>query len=575
MKRFAPILVILAGSGAALWADEADDRSRGEQVDRIFAAWNKPDSPGVAVGVMREGTAVFARGYGTANLDDRVPITPKTVFELGSATKSFTCVCMALLLDQGRIAPDDDVRKYLPELPVHDPPIRVRHLIRCECGLWEYFHLMQLAGWNIDDAYTEGDVWALLARQKPQFPPGARFAYTSSGYFLMGLMVRRVTGQSLAEFARKNVFEPLGMTATYFDDHPTTVVPHRAVGYNVSHDGAIRRWMMNSSTVGGWGLKSSVEDLARWDRNFYANKLPAGKHLKEFLTRGTLLDNRNVLNAQPVERYRGLRRMQFTGGMPGFGAAIVRFPDERLSVVVLTNDNWRVVPWDMAAQVAELFVGDRMEKPVEKPPEAAPSDAKFVALSDDQLRDKAGDYEINSGRIWKLAPRDGGLAVTDHLGATYGWRAVDPRRFRPVEGPLKATIVFDTNQKGGDTPTVRMVADRGHVSNLRRVQLAHPNAAELGAYEGAYYNDELQTTYRFSRRDEALWMQVNNRRLERLDATVADTFIPHVRTVDDGRIVRFRRDENKAVVGLTIDLGRVDGLKFDRLANAGATRQRP
>jgi hypothetical protein len=208
-----------------------------------------------------------------------------------------------------------------------------------------------------------------------------------------------------------------------------------------------------------------------------------------------------------------------------------------------------------------------MEKAPSKPTEAAPSDAKFVSLSDDQLRDKAGDYEVASGRIWKLAPRDGGLAVTDHLGATYGWRALDPRRFRPVEGPLKATMIFDSNRESGGSPTVRMVADRGHVTNLRRVQLVHPKAAELAACEGTYVNDDLRTTYRFSRRDDQLWLQVNNRRLERLVPTVSDTFVPYVQTVDDGRIIRFRRDTNNAVIGLTIDLGRVDGLKFDRLAN--------
>ena len=567
MIRLALVAMMLAGTRMAVGADGANDPLRVENIDRLFAAWNKPDSPGCAVGVLRDGKLVFARGYGMANLDDGVAITPKTVFELGSATKTFTCVCIALLLDQGRIAVDDDVRKYVPELPVNDPPIRIRHLIRCECGLFEYFHLMQLAGWNIDDAYTEADALAVVTRQKPQFPPGEKFAYTSSGYLLLGVIVKRVAGQSLAQFARQKVFEPLGMTATYFDDNPTTVVPHRAVGYNVSHTGAIRRWVMSSSTVGGWGLKSSVEDLAKWDNNRDANKLPPDKHLEELLKQGTLLGNRNVLDAQPVERYRGLRRVQFTGGMPGFGAAITRFPDERLSVIVLTNDNWRVTPWELAAQVAEIQIGDRMEKPSSKPAEAAPSEAKFISLADDQLRDKAGDYEVASVRIWNFAPRDGGLAVTDHLGATYTWRAVDPRRFRPVEGPLKGTLIFDSNPKSGDSPTVRMVADRGHVTHLRRVQLVHPKAAELAAYEGSYINDDLRTTYRFSRRDDQLWLQVNNRRLERLVPTVSDTFIPYIRTVDDGRIIRFRRDTNNAVTGLAIDLGRVNGLKFDRLAS--------
>ena len=164
--------------------------------------------------------------------------------------------------------------------------------------------------------------------------------------------------------------------------------------------------MMNSSTVGGWGLKSSVDDLARWDGNFHANKLPAGKHLEEFLKQGTLLGNRNVLDVQPVERHRGLRRMQFTGGMPGFGAAMVRFPDERLSVVVLTNDNWRIVPWELAEQVAEIYLGDRMEKPPAKTSEAAPPDAKFVSLTDEPTTGiKPAITSCRAARFGSFRPR--------------------------------------------------------------------------------------------------------------------------------------------------------------------------
>src|SRR5262249_47397877 len=139
------------------------------------------DSPGCALGIVRDGKLIVARGYGMANLDAVVPITARSVFDVGSITKSFTCVCLALLMDQGNLSPDDDIRKYVPDLPRYDPPITVRHLIRCEDGLRDYWFLMQLAGWNIDDAWTGDDVLALMTRQKaPAFRPGSRFAYTFS-----------------------------------------------------------------------------------------------------------------------------------------------------------------------------------------------------------------------------------------------------------------------------------------------------------------------------------------------------------------------------------------------------------
>jgi CubicO group peptidase (beta-lactamase class C family) len=194
--------VTLACVAPSARAGEVTGKAHAAKVDKLFETWSKPDSPGCALGIVREGKLIVARGYGMANLDDDVPITAKSVFEVGSMTKSFTCVCLALLMDQGRLSPDDDIRKYVPEMPRYDPPITVRHLIRCEGGLRDYWHLMQLAGWNIDDAWTEKDVLALVTRQQtPTFRPGSRFAYGSTGYLLMGRAIERITGQSLARFA--------------------------------------------------------------------------------------------------------------------------------------------------------------------------------------------------------------------------------------------------------------------------------------------------------------------------------------------------------------------------------------
>src|SRR5262249_39239325 len=297
------------------------------------------------------------------------------------------------VLDQGKTSPDDDIRKYVPEMPAHDPPITIRHLIRCECGLPDYFHLMQVAGWNTEDAYTAEDALALLSRQKSlPFKPGQKFSYTSSGYFLLGLMIQRVTGQSLARFAHDNVFKPLGMNSTYYEDDPTAVVKNRVVGYDAKSGGSFRRWMMTSGTVGGWGLKSTVEDLYRWDQNFYRNKLPEGRYLKAFLQSATLLGNRNVLDLDPVERYRGLRRMQFTGGMPGFAAAMARFPDEKFAVICLANDS-RVAPRTVAREIADLYLADKFTEP-SPPKKVDPKTFAFIELPERELAGKPGAYRM-------------------------------------------------------------------------------------------------------------------------------------------------------------------------------------
>src|SRR5262249_23144547 len=264
--------------------------------------------------------------------------------------------------------------------------------------------------------------------------PGQKFSYTSSGYFLLGLMIQRVTGQSLARFAHDNVFKPLGMNSTYYEDDPTAVVKNRVVGYDAKSDGGFRRWMMTSGTVGGWGLKSTVEDLYRWDQNFYRNKLPEGRYLQEFLRSGTLLGNRNVLDLDPVERYRGLRRMAFTGGMPGFAAAMIRFPDEKFAVICLANDSF-VAPWTVAREVADLYLADKFTEPSPHK-KVDPKSFEFLELPERELTGKPGVYRMIHGRIWKVALREAGLTVPVHLHGTWRLRALSPTRFRVPDSPI-------------------------------------------------------------------------------------------------------------------------------------------
>lgn len=545
-------------------ADEVADKANAAKLDSLFETWSKPDSPGCAMGIVRNGKLIVARGYGMANLDDDVPITPKSVFEVASMTKSFTCVCLALLMDQGKLSPDDDIHKFVPEMPRYDPPITIRHLIRCEDGLRDYWHLMQLAGWNIDDAWTEKDMFALITGQKaPTFRPGSRFAYNSSGYLLLVRAMERITGQLLARFADENVFRPLGMTSTCLDDDPGRVTKHRVVGYDVMPDGRTRRWMMNSNVVGAGGLKTTVEDLFKWDQNFYANRLPDGPYVREFLRTGTLLDNRNVLDVNPAERYRGLKRMAFTGGVPGFVAGFVRFPEQKFSIICLSNDGIRIQPWTLALRIADLYLADQMQEPVKR--QVPAPKYEFVDLAESELIDKVGAYRMHGTRmIWGVSVVEGKLALTDRLGKTHRLEAVSPTRFRALESLHKGarTLVFE--RRSDKRFNMRLDGDDGSKVEFEPIELVRPETKLLSEYAGQYYNPELKAPYTFSVRDGGLFLQVNNHRHERLDPTTADEFIPQLRTPDDGRIITFVRDGEKRITGLTIELWSIKGMTFDK-----------
>src|SRR5262249_41010203 len=335
-------------------------------------------------------------------------------------------------------------------------------------------------------------------------------------------------------FADKTVFRPLGMTSTYLDDKPTRVVRNRAVGYDLNPDGSLRRWTMNSRAVGAWGLKTTVEDVFKWDQTFYVNRLPDGPRLREFLKSGTLLDNRKVLDVDPPESYRGLQRMGFTGGLPGFVAGFVRFPGQKFSVICLSNDGTRARPWVAALRIADIYLADQMKGG--KRPQAAAPKYDFVDLADADLADKVGAYRVSRTRmVWTVSVVKGELTLRDRVGETDRWRPLSPTRFRSVEGPHRGTHTLVFERRADKRFNVRLEGDEGPNVELEPVRLVKPDAKQLSEYAGLYYSEELKATYTFSVRDDGLFLQVNNHRHEALAPTSADEFIPSARTPDDGR----------------------------------------
>ena len=542
------------------------------QVEALLAEYKRVDTPGCAVGIIREGKPVYSVGFGAANLDFEIPNTPRTIFEIGSLAKSFTCVCVAILLDQDRISADDDIRRYVPEMHSFDPPVRIRDLIRCESGVWAQWHIAQLAGWSaepVEAPYTKADMLTLLSGQRTlPFKPGSQFHYGTGDYFLLGMIVERVTGQSLADFAREQLFEPLGMHRTFIMQNPARIVKQRATGYYRHHSGQWLQWTQGSAAPGGRGLYTCVEDLYRWDQNFYQNQLSSGEHMREFLEQGTLLDNRKVLDARPTGTYRGVKRIQFTGGMPGYVAAMTRFPDQRFTVICLCNHSG-IAPWDINARIADMYLSSELGPPERDEDADAANRAqdREVQLNESELKDKTGAYRLRrQGRIWKVVMSDGKLLLVDHLNESHPMIPMGRNRFRPQGGFFQESsrLVFErTSPESPYSMTSRWV---GGMLEFDRVELAEPTEQQLRDYEGDYYSEELATTYRLKVRERKLWLRVNNRGWEPIDPTVRDEFIPDMREDHDNRIFRFRRNEQGQVIGLTASLWRVKKISFDRIA---------
>ncbi len=211
---------------------QPSDDELAKKVDAFLSQWDKNDMPGCAVGVVKDGRLVYKRGLGMANLDYDVPNTPATLFNLASSSKPFTALSIALLARQGKLSLDDDIRKYVPEIPKYDDTITIRHLVHHTSGIRDYQALVFFGGLETNNAYSNKDILNILARQKNiGFKPGAKYQYSNSGYFLMGLIVERVSGKSLRTFAEENIFKPLGMKNTRIYENRFEVIKIRASGY--------------------------------------------------------------------------------------------------------------------------------------------------------------------------------------------------------------------------------------------------------------------------------------------------------------------------------------------------------
>lgn len=336
-------------------------------VDALFREWDKPNSPGAALAVIRDGEIIYERGYGQAVLADASPqpITPDTSFYIGSVSKQFAAASIALLHQRGVISLDDDIRRYVPELPDYGTPITIRQCVHHTSGLRDYLALRALAGEDPNGTFGDDQVLALLARQKGlNFPPGTRHLYSNSGYFVLSLIVKRTTGKSLRDFAAENIFEPLGMKTAQFRDRHTQPIANRADGYSGDLASGFRVNNPNFDVVGAGGVFMTLRDFLPWDRNFYAPKVGDAALLSLLQTPGQLNDGTPLSYAfgLQVGKYRGLDIVEHSGAYGGFRAHVIRFPAQRFSVVCFTNLA-SMLPSRLTRQVADLYLRDAFTAP--------------------------------------------------------------------------------------------------------------------------------------------------------------------------------------------------------------------
>ena len=289
------LIAAIAAGRAGVAVAGVDQPEESARVDRLFAEWDKPGSPGCALAVMRDGHIVHERGYGMADLDHNVKITPTTVFHVASMSKQFTAASVLMLAQQGKLSLDDEAKKYVPELPDFGVPITLRQLLHHTSGLRDQWELLGLAGWRYSlDLITDADVLAVLSRQNAlNFTPGSKYLYSNTGYTLLAQVVKHLSGQSFRSFTENRIFAPLAMSHSHFRDDHAEIVKGIAYGY-APHEGGFGLSVTNFDTVGATSLLTTVEDLALWDQNFYSARVGGEALVKQLQERGSLNDGTQI-----------------------------------------------------------------------------------------------------------------------------------------------------------------------------------------------------------------------------------------------------------------------------------------
>lgn len=504
------MLLVLSLSGIC-HAGSADPEPAA--IDAIFAEWKSPETPGVALAIVRDEKIIYSRGYGSANLDYGIPISPKTVFDVGSTSKQFTAACIVLLAEEGKLAITDDVRKHIPELPQYEKPITIAHLLHHTSGLRDYTSIMGLGGLSIEHDYPDSLLLGIIFRQKGlNFPPGERFSYTNTGYFLLGEIVRRVSGMPMSRFAKERIFEPLGMSSTMFWDDHLAIIPNRAESYFPREDGSGRYGLAISlmDNVGDGGIYTTVEDLAKWDANFYHNKLGAGKaeFIEQMEKMGTLDGGRPVGYGSGlfIGTHRGQRMVSHAGAWRGFRAELVRFPEQKLSVICLAN----IVTIDsaiMARRVADLYLSDSAAGTDAAPQAqatAAPSATLTVSMSAGDWDKFLGRYKADAGPIWTVTRAGDTLAIASSSGLRFSARPIGAMEFESTDRPQLARLAFRTDDRGKIISLTQTIADTPQVRLMPIETLTDP-AAGLADFEGMYDSDEIGGSVKASVSAGQLW----------------------------------------------------------------------
>ena len=526
-----------------------------QQIDDLFAEWDKLDVPGCALGIMKEGSLIYAKGYGSANLEYDIPNSASSVFRIGSVSKQFTAACIVILAEQEKLSLDDRLKSFFPNFPDYTEKITIRHLLHHTSGIRDYLLIAYLKGLGNDYFYLDADIMKWLINQHNlNFEPGEEFLYSNSGYWLLGQIVNKVAGKNMADFAREEIFKPLGMRNTHFHNDHREIVRNRASGYVPNGDEGYRISMTTLDMIGDGGIFTTIHDIKKWDDAYY-NSNVLGKAFWKEMTQPGVLNNGKVLNyacGLRIGEYKGLKFMRHGGAFVGYRAEFLRFPEEYISIAIFANRG-DAKPSRKVNQVADILLKDKLIETKSKPEEIPQDD---VITEEFQLYQLVGVYEAQPGVVARISLVNDTLHVLQIWNnQSYNIVKIHGNTYQ-IPGNKNLSFTF-SDVKEGLTQTISVV-DGGKKTTAKRKKEIDISGPDLNDFTGSYYSKELDVTYNLEIENGILKVRIEDKP-STMDCIVSD--VDHFVMILG--IVKFLRTDS-LISGFELDFGRVKNLKFER-----------
>lgn len=556
-KKIAPLFILLS-LFSTLYSQDIPD-TIAQKIDSLFAPWNNSTGPGCAVGIVRNDSLIFSKGYGLADLEHEIPITPKTIFYMASVSKQFTGYAIVLLARQGKLNLDEDIHHYIPWAPEFGKKITVRHLLNHTSGIRDDIYLSALSGLGYGGMLTQDLALNIIKRQRSlNFIPGEKYSYSNANFVLLAEIVKAVSGKSFRAFVDSTIFKPLGMVNSRFQDDYTELIPNRAWSYDITDGKQVGNSFQNVYTLGDGGMFTNIIDMAKWVTNFYQPRAGDLNDIDQLTETGKLNNGKKINYALgiAVDHYRGWKEYEHSGGLAGYRTILFVFPDLKMGFLIFSNMG-NLNSQEKVHELANLFIPDTTKSNKEDKPEAR--DSSHAMLKDPlQYTRFTGDYLGEDGDQFSFS-----ISNQKMYASSYGQSTLllqeSKDTFSLFTNPAVKFVFQFSSQK---TSLVHLYWPEDNKLMRKYVPDSIQSDKTLQAYTGTYYSPELDCHFSISLKEHHLVLSSNKYADKPLMLIGKDDILDKNGLLS---YIKIRRDRMDKIIGFEVNSGIIRHLRFNKV----------